>query len=161
VKYETMIRVWLVLLIFSMLACGQVKNECAFCKREIHRGMMAITEVNGDEAKACCASCAMTFQNEHKEASLKRVTDFTSDTGLDPSKAIFVYGSTYDACSAGQDVVRDVHSTYFTCYDRCSPSIVAFAKRADAESFQRKQGGRIVALAEVVKQHSPGKKHTH
>jgi nitrous oxide reductase accessory protein NosL len=38
----------------------------------------------------------------------------------------------------------DVH------YDRCSPSILAFAQRSDAAQFAREHGGEVLRFSELV-----------
>ncbi len=61
-----------------------------------------------------------------------------------------VKGSDVNMCMPTRDVIdadkraADVH------YDRCAPSILAFAQRSDAADFAREHGGQVLSFKDIA-----------
>jgi alpha-D-ribose 1-methylphosphonate 5-triphosphate synthase subunit PhnG len=76
--------------------------------------------------------------------------DFATGKHLDAGQATYVEGSDVSHCAV-KEIRRDGYGCcYVKGFDRCQPSLVAFADRAAAERFQQEHGGRIVPFAKLI-----------
>ena len=82
-----------------------------------------------------------------------RVTELTSYlTGakLSPNHAYVIKGSNVNMCAQAHELIdadkrrADVH------YDRCAPSLLAFAQEREAVQFSREHGGAVLPFRDVV-----------
>jgi hypothetical protein len=80
------------------------------------------------------------------------VTDHDSWKPLDPARAIFVLGSDVSPCTHDAEQLRMEGETLPVHWDRCMPSILAFASREAAGAFQRRHGGTLRSLQELKQQ---------
>ncbi|MGE5725544.1 MAG: hypothetical protein ACM34G_10245 [Acidobacteriota bacterium] len=124
---------------------------CEICQREINPRARVTMEIGGRVLDACCARCAITdaFQ-EHRPVRLLRVTDYATGSPLEPSQAWFVDGSRKVLCSHDQPMVDESKHAEHLAFDRCSPGAYAFARRQDAETFIRENGGVVLRLQELM-----------
>lgn len=137
------------LLILSTLAlgaCARVQDSCNQCGREECRNLaFAVYEASGKVEKTCCPRCALRYLAEEKpEVSRLEVQAFDDAATLDARTAIYVEGSDVRPCAhpAGSAPPTDERGCCLkTVYDRCEPSLVAFADAAKAEAFAREHGG--------------------
>jgi hypothetical protein len=65
--------------------------------------------------------------------------------------AYYDEGGNINYCAAhGEAVQRQPQGVSVRDYDRCLPTLVAFTTRAEAETYQREHGGRVLNYAEAL-----------
>ena len=124
------------------------QNVCQICWRPVHSSMLTVGEVNGEETRFCCPACALTTaQQTGKPVRLTRLTDFNSNQPLDPKAAFLVRGSDVNLDMHSQPLVDQEKRPVPVHFDRCTPSILAFRSREEAQAFQRDHGGELLQMA--------------
>jgi hypothetical protein len=127
-------------------------ESCSICQREIHPQSRAVIEANGKREATCCARCALTFAKQaHTSIRLVQVTDYNTLKPLAPDQAYFVEGSRLVLCESHKPMLDQTRHPFIRVFDRCEPSLYAFARREDAEAFARDNDGTVVRLADVMK----------
>ena len=82
-----------------------------------------------------------------------QATDFVSDEPLKPATAFYVEGSQVSMFDPhGSSLNDQTKHPFDRVFDRCEPSTYAFAERADAESFVRNNGGKLLTWEELKKE---------
>ena len=124
---------------------------CEICQRQINPRARVTMEIGARVLDACCARCAITeaFQ-ERRPVRLVRVTDYATGSALAPEQAWFVDGSRKVLCSHDQPMLDETKHAEHLAFDRCSPGAYAFARRQDAETFVRENGGVILRLRQLM-----------
>jgi hypothetical protein len=143
----------LFLLDLSLQSCGRTA-ECPLCNREVHEHMGVKITHNSLPMKTCCMSCALTYRAQEKNVEIVSATDFLTDAPIAPESAFYVVASDVSPCMQDpkvQKVIREQHQAMYACYDRCEPSILAFSKKADAQTFQQEHGGHLEQFAGLMK----------
>lgn len=129
---------------------------CTICQREIHAQSRAVIELDGRQVPVCCSRCAFTFEEQkHKPIRLVEVTDYVSKQPLQPDAAYFVEGSRIVLCSKHEPLLDQTKHPYSPVFDRCVPSLYAFARREEAESFASQNGGVVLRLPELLEEVTP------
>jgi hypothetical protein len=78
-------------------------------------------------------------------------TDLNSGESIPAEAAYYDEGGNIDYCAAhGEAVQRQPEGVSVREYDRCLPTLVAFKTRAEAETYQKEHGGRVLNHAEAV-----------
>ena len=127
--------------------------ECKVCRREIHAAARAVIEVDGKQEAVCCVRCAMTLdEQEQKTVRLVEVTDYLRHTSLAPKDAFYVEGSRIVLCLSHEAHMDETKHTQARVFDRCEPSVYAFAHREEAEAFAAQNGGVVLGLADLMKE---------
>ncbi len=78
------------------------------------------------------------------------LTAFLTGAKLSPNDAYVIRGSDVNMCAQAHELINadkrqaDVH------YDRCAPSLLAFAQEREATQFSREHGGAVLPFREVV-----------
>lgn len=127
--------------------------ECKVCRREIHAVARAVIEVDGKQEAVCCVRCAMTLDvQEHKPVRLVEVTDYMRRLALAPPNAVFVEGSRVVLCQSHEPHLDETKHAQSRIFDRCEPSVYAFARREEAEAFVAQNGGVVLSFAELMKE---------
>ncbi len=135
------------------MAVATQPENCSICQRAIHAQSRAVIEVDGKRERVCCARCAFTFEEQkHKQIRLVEVTDYNSTKPLAPENAYFVEGSRIVLCEEHEPLLDQTKHPYGRVFDRCEPSVYAFARPEDAEAFARENGGRMVRLPDILKE---------
>ena len=139
------IHILLSLVVASTLACARHAESCWVCKREIHPRVEAtLTLSNGRKVAACCPRCALHYQEEPEQPVRSiQVTDYATGKALPFQKAYLVEGSDETPCVRHPHVMDDTHSPMQACYDRCMPSLIAFATPVEARQFITDHGGTL------------------
>ena len=148
------------IIVLALLATGgywllqrTAPAECQVCRREIHAAARAVIEVDGKQEAVCCVRCAMTLdEQEKKPVRLVEVTDYIRHTSLTPKDAFYVEGSRIVLCQSHESHMDETKHAQTRVFDRCEPSVYAFAQRAEAESFAAQNGGMVLSLAELMKE---------
>jgi hypothetical protein len=129
---------------------GRAPAECQICGRPIHAAMKTVAEEDGRKLYACCPTCAITGADQTgRRVKLLRVTDFDTHKALDPAKAYYVEGSQVNMCSAPHMMPGEERVPYERTFDRCSPSMIAFASEDKARAFMAKNGGVLKRLGDL------------
>ena len=105
---------------------------------------------NGKTVETCCPRCGLHYLEANRQhARTLEATDFATGDWLDATKAVFVSGSDVRPC-AMPSAQRDAQGCcMYLQYDRCLPSLVAFADKPAATEFQKQHGGDVLAFAEL------------
>jgi hypothetical protein len=118
---------------------------CRVCERPVHGNTRAQAVVGGSSRPYCCPACALS---EHMQSGLPAevvlLTDFDTGRPLAPKDAVVVRGSDVRSCSHAATPIAEDKRRIEMIYDRCSPSLLAFASRAAAERFAASHGGEVV-----------------
>jgi hypothetical protein len=119
-------------------------EECGACRRPMHHGARTVAAVNGKRVAYCCPACAISErQQSGANVEVKVLTDHLTGKELVPDKAFIVRGSDVNPCAhAGSEPRPDKHPMA-AHYDRCSPSMLAFASQETANAFARQHGGTV------------------
>ena len=125
------------------------KPVCDVCKRLIHtETSFKIARSDGSVQSTCCPRCGLAAVTQNGGRALEAV-DFTSKTRIGAAEAIYLEGSDIMECCTGTGFRADQGAFQQMEYDRCMPSLLAFARREDAEMVQQKHGGQIISFEEA------------
>jgi hypothetical protein len=125
------------------LACTARPELCRICEREIHPGVRAdLTLVSGRQVAACCPRCALHYRQRDGDAVRAiEVTDRAGGRRLPIESAFLVEGSDETPCLQHPPILDETRTPMHLCYDRCMPSLIAFASAAAAQAFVEEHGG--------------------
>lgn len=131
---------------------------CEISGRPIQANMLTRIKVDGERLYACCARCGLTLGAQTgQRVEILEVTDYVSGRRLPAQQAYFVEGSQVEVCSTPRLKVDQTRTPYVRLFDRCSPSLLAFAGEADARDFVRHYGGRLKRLNELMQEAAAGR----
>lgn len=138
----------LTLVLMAVLAsCSATGDVCWVCQREITpRVRVTLALEDGRRVHACCPRCALHYGAE-SGPGVRRidVSDYASQATLDLKQAFLVEGSDETPCLKHHHAVTDgTGAPMHVCYDRCMPSLIAFASRESAAAFQEEHGGILI-----------------
>jgi hypothetical protein len=139
---------WLSLL---LTACTRSPHVCAVCDRAECKGMaFRVTLEDGKVVETCCPRCALHYlETNHQQARVMEATDFATGRWMDATHAVYVSDSNMHPCTE-LNTLRDPQGCcMLKTYDRCLPSLVAFAANDEASAFQKNHGGQLVAFSEI------------
>ena len=127
------------------------EKECYACRRLIHAHSRTVALVNGRARVFCCPACALSeHQQEGKPVKVTELTSFFTGAILAPDSAYVVKGSDVNMCATTHGITTDASRPADVQYDRCSPSLLAFAQRSEAVQFVREHGGEVLPFKEVA-----------
>lgn len=128
----------------------------AFCEiddRPIHANMHTLVRVDGEQLHACCPRCPLTLMSqEHLRVEILGVTDYVSGQQLPADQAYFVEGSRVEVCSTPRLSREEGITPYARLFDRCAPSLLAFAREDQARAFLAEHGGSLKRLDELMRE---------
>ena len=128
-------------------------EECNVCRREIHAQSRAVVEVNGQREALCCARCALTLARQRgKSVRLLEVADYSSERALRPEDAFYVEGSRVVLCAKHEPMLDPTKHAMERVFDRCEPSLYAFARRAEADRFAQQNGGTVLTAEQILRE---------
>jgi hypothetical protein len=139
---------WLVYLVQSgRVATGN--PVCSVCQRPLHPSQMfiVVSEI-GRERRACCPRCGLRFAIESGQKPFQ-ATDFSNGKRIAAETAFYLEGSDLMQCCASATMRSDSGRICEAHYDRCLPSLAAFANLPNARAYQHEHGGRLINLAEA------------
>jgi len=124
---------------------------CSLCHRGIHAASRAVIEIRGERKAVCCVRCAITAESqEGAPVRLLEVSDFRSGTPLRPESAHYVANAPVVLCAQHETPMDEHKQPYVRAFDRCEPSILAFATETDARSFAAQNRGEVARLDQIV-----------
>jgi len=139
----TMVRrmtLFLPILVAMALAC-RAERVCDVCGRDECAGLaFRIEYADGGAQETCCPRCGSHALAEARGRVAARLLarDFATGKPVDARSALYVEGSEVEHCRVmNEQRNQELH------YDRCLPSLIAFASEEQALSFVREHGGRL------------------
>jgi len=126
-------------------------DECYACKRPIHAHSRTVASVNGHQRVFCCPACALSqHEQTGKPVAITQLTSFLTGKALSPDQAYIVRGSRVNMCERTQKGIDADKQPVDLRYDRCAPSLIAFAERDQAIQFTREHGGEVRPFSEIA-----------
>jgi hypothetical protein len=124
---------------------------CQASGRPIHADMRTVAFVGEKRGVYCCPTCALTEGAQmHQAVRFEQVADYETGHPLRPADAFAVEGSGVIPCFRPHGMVNRDGQAVPIDFDRCSPSIIAFANLAAAERFASEYGGEAGKFLEIV-----------
>jgi hypothetical protein len=144
--------------IFTVLALGYAgwsalrpPDGCYACRRAIHEHARTVALVNGHSRQFCCPACALSqHEQAGKPVAITRLTSYLTGKPLLPVEAYLVRGSSVNMCARTQEIIDAEKRPADLRYDRCAPSLIAFARQDEAAAFAREHGGEVLSFREVA-----------
>jgi hypothetical protein len=153
-------RVWLAVCVLAVLALGYTGwltlahadvDQCYACKRPIHAHSKTVAFIDGRSRLFCCPACALSqYQQTGKPIGITQLTAFLTGKALSPEKAYVVRASDVNMCERTKELVDSDKRAADLRYDRCAPSLIAFAQRSDAVQFVREHGGEVMSFSQAA-----------
>ena len=155
-------RVWFAgaVCVFAVLVLGYAgwksfahtdADQCYACKRPIHAHSKTVALVDGRSRLFCCPACALS---QHRQTGqpirITQLTAFLTGKALSPDNAYVVRGSDVNMCERTKELMDGDKRAADLLYDRCAPSLIAFAGRGDAEQFVREHGGEVMPFSQAA-----------
>ncbi len=130
---------------------GDRQQACVACGRPLQSHARVVSLVEGEEQSFCCLACAfMDHRQTGHRAKVVELTDYYSDSGIEPQEAFLVVGSAVNHCLRAAPLLDQRKATSHLEFDRCSPSVLAFSSQAQARDFLAKNGGSLSTLDELA-----------
>ncbi len=155
---------WMALLAVLLLALGYAgwtrwrsseTQICQACSRPIHIHTRTVGLVGNHRELFCCPACALTTHDQSgKPVKIVELTDYGTGSALSPTQAFLVRGSDVNPCAQQHGPVTSDKQPTDVSFDRCSPSMLAFASREAAERFAKEHGGEVLSFSEVAAAYS-------
>lgn len=125
---------------------------CQICGREIPKQTAYRMDTATGTIKACCPTCAMHYMLHHPgTVHAAWAWDYGSGRMLPAATAYYDEGGDVQYCTARQPPVeRGPQGISMRVYDRCLPTLVAFATRDEAEAYRRQHGGRVLTYDQAL-----------
>ena len=128
-------------------------ENCRICERPIHAQARAVVEAAGKREAVCCVRCAFRHhEQEHVPVRLLEVTDYASGSALAPEDAFYVEGSRIVLCARHEPMLDETKHPQETVFDRCAPSLYAFARESEARAFAAENGGQVRRLPALLQE---------
>jgi hypothetical protein len=142
------------LCLVTALSCRRAAS-CAVCGRDECGNVTFTLHLQGGRSvETCCPRCGLhAIEQRRLEVASLEVRDFDTARTIDARAAFYVEGSDVSPCSSmhGASPPRDERGCCLrTVYDRCLPSVLAFASSARAAEFARGHGGTVRSLGEIA-----------
>jgi hypothetical protein len=122
-------------------------EKCAACDRPVHDHMRTVASVEGKKNDYCCLACALSVHMQGgKPVEVVSVANFRTSAPLKPAEAFVVRDSDLNPCGRHEHAFSAEKRPLESHYDRCSPSMLAFASLEEARGFMKEHGGRLMRL---------------
>jgi hypothetical protein len=149
-------RRWLVLFGAALgQACQGFRSsdaaECYACQRPIHAHSKTVASADGHSRIFCCPACALSQREQTgKPVAITQLTSYLTGEPLTPEAAYVVRGSDVNMCIRTQDIVSADKRAAALRYDRCAPSLYAFAQESEAARFASQHGGQVMLFPKAA-----------
>ena len=99
----------------------------------------------------CCPTCALSAGAQtHEPVRFEQLADYDTGHELPPVDAYAVEGSDLIPCVRSHQMLNRDGQPVPMDFDRCSPSIIAFANQTSAERFASEHGGEADRFLRLV-----------
>lgn len=137
----------------AVLLRGGKGSECELCLRPVHEPTAFSVEVGGREVWACCARCGLSIHREGEGRTARAVaTDFPTGRRVPAESCVYVEGSDLAPCCSPETIVVGAKVACGKCFDRCYPSVIAFADPKEALAYAKEHGGTIVSFETLLRE---------
>lgn len=130
---------------------GADVEQCYACRRPVHAHSKTVALIDGRSRLFCCPACALS-QHEQvgKPVKITHLTSFLTGEDISPDTAFVVKGSDVNMCERTKELVDADKRPADLRYDRCAPSLIAFAQRNEAVQFAHQHGGEVTPFHAVA-----------
>jgi hypothetical protein len=158
-RVKSVLAIGAALVVIAAIAVGtyqwqgsQAPKLCQICGRDIPKQTTFRMETTHGTIMACCPRCAMHHIVHHPGLVRQAwATDLDSGHMIPAESAYYDEGGDVQYCTAHKSPVeRTPVGVQMRTYDRCLPTLVAFATRNEAEVYREKHGGRVLTYNEVL-----------
>ncbi len=105
-------------------------SNCPICSKPITRAHPYKITVEDTEIETCCEHCGLMMHKKLEDKKVSALTyDFITENPVSALNAYYVVGSEAIPC--------------------CSPSVIPFASKSDAEKFAKGFGGKVMTFIEA------------
>jgi hypothetical protein len=126
-------------------------EQCYACQRPIHAHSRTVAFARGSSRLFCCPACALSEkEQEGKPVLVTELTGFFTGARLSPNDAYVVKGSDVNMCAQTHELIDADKRPADILYDRCAPSLLAFAHQSEAIQFSREHGGTVLPFRQVA-----------
>ena len=126
-------------------------DQCYACNRQIHAHSKTVAFVDGRSRLFCCPACALSQRRQiGKTINVTRLTSFLTGRPISPDSAYVVRASDVNMCERTKELVDGDKRAADLRYDRCAPSLIAFAERSEAVQFARDHGGEVMPFSQAA-----------
>ena len=130
---------------------SSAQQVCGICSRPIHHQSGAVALIGEHRETFCCLSCAFSTQRQTESpVEVVELTDYETDSPLIPEGVYLAVGTDVNLCTRHRPLLDETKQSYPVGFDRCSPSILAFARRESAKRFIQEHGGELMRFADVA-----------
>ncbi len=112
----------------------KIIKTCPICEKPITRTHPYRIVIKGTRAvEACCEHCGLMLHQKYENEEVSAITyDFITEKPVNVLDAYYVVGSSAVPC--------------------CSPSVIPFISKDDAEKFQRGFGGKVMSFIQAYQE---------
>ncbi len=115
--------------------------SCDACGRAVHSQTRTVALVDNRRGLFCCPACALATRQTGKVVEISQLSDYETGKPLAPRDAYVVSGSAVNLCVHRSALMGVDKRVIPLVSDRCSPSVIAFAREEAAEKLSQEQGG--------------------
>lgn len=134
---------------WTMLGSGKAET-CHACGRPAHDQALTVGLDDGRQETYCCLACALTHHQQSGETvEIVELRDYETGGRVSPEEAFVVRESDVNVCMLHPMLADREGSSSTMDFDRCTPSMLAFATRERAQEFQHRHGGILLPFSEV------------
>lgn len=132
---------------------GGLGEQCTACRRPLHAHSRTAAFVDGRSGLFCCPACALTARQQHgKPVRITELTAYLTGSRLAPEAAYMVQGSDVNLCARSHELIGEHKRAAGKHFDRCAPSLLAFADRSEAVRFAGEHGGKVLPFERVAQE---------
>ncbi|MFO0982472.1 MAG: hypothetical protein U1E76_12185 [Planctomycetota bacterium] len=128
---------------------GTEPTQCQLCSRPIHLATAFALVKDGKEVWCCCPRCALAWI-DGRRFERATATDHASGEHVAAERCVYVEGADLMPCCAPNVMLGEAKAPMERCFDRCSPSLIAFALAAQARDFVQQHGGEVVSFEALL-----------
>ncbi len=126
-------------------------QSCKACMRPVHSHMKTVAIIDGKRAIYCCPACALSaHQQSGQTVQVVELTDYLSNTPLQPESSFVVRNSDVNPCLQHHPAVGENNQPLESHFDRCTPSVLAFANHIEAQGFATDHGGQVLRFTDFA-----------
>ncbi|MBI2822628.1 MAG: nitrous oxide reductase accessory protein NosL [Acidobacteria bacterium] len=126
-------------------------QACDGCGRPLHAQTRTVALVGGEREVFCCPACALSEHRQTgKAVDIVELSDYETATPMAPGNSYVVRGSDENFCMHEHPLVEEHKGVIPMEFDRCAPSIMAFARKEAAEQFSREHGGTVLRFEDLA-----------
>jgi hypothetical protein len=129
-------------------------GDCRLCERKLNPRTAFCLVLDGRLTWACCPRCGLAMGRERGwDGRGAAATDYTTGQKVKAEDAVYVRGSDLTpCCSPTVIIVGSERAVCGKCFDRCYPSLIAFASPRKAYEFTKEHGGEIVSFETLMRE---------